>query len=352
MSLAPADDDDGFDAAGVLVDVVALALAPVPVFLGLAEDEDLAEAEEDAEDAEEEAEEDAEEEAEEAEEDAVDAAACVVAGVQVGFVVASTPLLPGPAELVLVLVLARGVEVAVEVPLGSGLGLRLALGLVLGLVLGLAEGLVVLPLLWLPLDDVAGAVVVWVAVLGGLVLICVTGGCVDRDGQTVGVISGASPPGAVLGPVSSPAGDGSGLLPLPSVAAPLEGGVLMLRAEPMASPIVTIAWRAGGTTDRTTPTANTATPTAKAGRSIASRQSLGRCGARGALPCRTPSRPGAPPRAGTARRTRSPRRWTRAVTTPEKASQRPSAPLGRLAWAGRDRILSRIRSRPSAPGST
>jgi uncharacterized low-complexity protein len=41
-----------------------------------------------------------------------------------------------------------------------------------------------------------------------------------------------------------------------------------------------IIWRAGGTTDRTTPTANTVTPMAKAGRSIASRQSLGRCGAR------------------------------------------------------------------------
>ncbi len=155
----------------MLVDVVALALAADPLFLGLAEDEDLAEAEEDAEDAE-----------EEAEEDAVDAAACVGAGVQVGFVVAPTPLLPGPAELVLVLEvgLAGGVEVAVEVPLGSGVGLRLALGLVLGLVEGLELGLVVLPLLWLPLDDVAGAVVVWVAVLGGLVLVCVAGGCVDR----------------------------------------------------------------------------------------------------------------------------------------------------------------------------
>ena len=83
----------GSTAAGVLVDVVALALAADPLFLGLAEDEDLAEAEEDAEDAE-----------EEAEEDAVDAAACVGAGVvQVGFGVAPTPLLPGPAELVLVL---------------------------------------------------------------------------------------------------------------------------------------------------------------------------------------------------------------------------------------------------------
>ena len=366
-SLAPADDEDGFDAAGVLVDVVALALAAAdPLFLGWTEDDDLAEAEEDTE---EETEEDAEEEAEEgAKEDAEDAAACVVAGMQVGFVVAPTPVLPGPAVLVLVLevVVAGGVEVTVEVPLGSGLGLRLTLGLVLGLVEGLELGLVVLPLLWLPLDDAAGAVVVWVAVLGGLVLVCAAAGCVDGGPQGADVV-GAATPGPVAGPVPSPAGDGSGLLPLPSVAAPLEGGVLMLRAEPMASPIVTIAWRAGGTTDRTTPTANTATPMAKAGRSIASRQSLGRCGARRALPCRALSRralprPGAPPPAGTMRRTRSarrrarsprkPRRWTRAVTRPEKAAQTPSTPLGRLAWAGRDRILLRIRSRPSAPGST
>ena len=126
--MAPADDDDGFDAAGVPVeaagvpvDAVALALAADPLFLGLAEDvdDDLADAEEETEeDAEEETEEDAEEAAEEdAEEAAVDAAACVGAGVQVGFVVAPTPLLPGPAELVLVLVLvvglAGGVEVAV-----------------------------------------------------------------------------------------------------------------------------------------------------------------------------------------------------------------------------------------------
>jgi hypothetical protein len=34
------------------------------------------------------------------------------------------------------------------------------------------------------------------------------------------------------------------------------------------------------------------------------------------------------------------------------ASHTPRAPLGRLAGAGRDRILSRMRSSPSVPGST
>ena len=203
-------------------------------------------------------------------------------------------------------------------PLGSGLGLTL--GLVLGLAEGLVLGVVVLPLLWLPLDDVTGAVVVSVAPRGGLVLVCVADGCVDVGGQGVGVC--AATPGAVVGPLPSGAGVGSGLLPLPSVAPwPLEGGVLMLRAEVMAWLISASPWRAGGTADRTTPMANTATPMAKAGRSIASRQSLGRCGGRRSPPRRSPprcarSRPGvpprdrserSPPRAGTARRTRSPR---------------------------------------------
>jgi hypothetical protein len=156
-SLAPPDDDDGFDAAGVLADVVALALTDDdPLLRGLAEDvdDDLAGGEEEG------AEEEAEDDAEEA---AVDAAACVVAGVvQVGFGVAPTPFLPGPAELVLVLWvgLAGGVVVvAVDALLGVTLGLTL--GLVLGLTEGLALGLVVLPLpLWLPLGDVAGVVAV------------------------------------------------------------------------------------------------------------------------------------------------------------------------------------------------
>ena len=115
----------------------------------------------------------------------------------------------------------------------------------------------------------------------------------------------------------------------------------MLKAEPMASPTLINPWRVTGTTARTTPTANTAAPRAKAGRSMASRQSLGRRGSR---------RPGsdcAPPRpAGLLRRRIS------LTATPETPSQTPWIQLGWLACAGRDRILSRIRSRPSAPGST
>ena len=323
----------------MLVDADVLPGAD-PVSLGLAEDVD-----DDVADAEEEAEDDAEDEAEEdADEAAVDAATCVAGGVvQVGSGVG--PGGSGGSGLVLLglgLGLSDGVSVAVEVPLrlGLGLGLELTLELALELAEVLGLGLEVLWMLWLPLDDVAGAVVVSVVVPGELELVWLAVGCVDGDVHEVGVVC-PNTPGAV-GPVPSAAGVGTGLLPLPSVAPGLlEGGVLMLRAEPMALPIVTIAWRAGGTTDRTTPIVNTATPTAKAGRSIASRQSLGRCGARRGSPrpltpprerpawSRPRERPaGSPPRAGTMRRTRSASRRTRPITAPEKASQTPSIPLG------------------------
>jgi hypothetical protein len=132
-----------------------------------------------------------------------------------------------------------------------------------------------------------------------------------------------------VGPVPC-AAEGAGVVLWFSVVGPLEE-LLMLKAEPMASPTCTIAWRAGGTTDRITPTANTAAPTAKAGRSIASRQSLGRCASRPCASRRCASGRCAAGR-GDAGRTLS--RRSRAVTEPAMASQIPSTPLGRLARAG------------------
>jgi hypothetical protein len=128
------------------------------------------------------------------------------------------------------------------------------------------------------------------------------------------------------------------VLAWPSVpGVPLEE-VLPVMADQPDSVTCRIPWRAGGTTDRTTPTANTAAPTAKAGRSMASRQSLGRFGSR---------------RCGAWRSgTRKPRRRISLTVTPEMPSQTPRIHPGWLACAGRDRILSRIRSRPSEPGST
>ncbi len=257
---------------------------------------------------------------------------------QLGLAVGWTLFLADPLELGLAPVLAledfAGL-VGTEPP-GLALGVTLSLGLALALPDALELALAVLPLLVLPLEDVAGAVVVAVVLLGELLVVVVTDECVDGDPQalregcrtTAGLLDGTLP-------VAEPVGE---VVPWPSwVPGPLEEG-LMLKAEPMASPTFINPWRVTGTTDRTTPTANTAAPRAKAGRSMASRQSLGRRGSR---------------RCGAGRcGTRKPKRRINLSATPETPSQTPRIQLGWLACAGRDRILSRIRSRPSEPGST
>jgi hypothetical protein len=153
-----------------------------------------------------------------------------------------------------------------------------------------------------------------------------------RDGcrTTAGLLDGTLPAAGGVGEI----------VPWPSwTPGPLEE--LPVMADQPASVTDSTVWRAGGTTDRTTPTANTAAPTAKAGRSMASRQSLGRRGSRRRGSDCVPPRP-----AGLLRRRIS------LTATPETPSQTPWIQLGWLACAGRDRILSRIRSRPSEPGST
>ena len=264
-----------------------------------------------------------------------DSATCVGPWlVQVGLGLAWVVLfLLAEAEPRLELALADALAV-VGVPPGLALGLTAALGLVLALAEALALALAVLAvlaLLWLPLDDVPGAVVVVVVRGGELVLVSATAGCVDDGAQ--GLREGCAARPALLDGTPPVAEDVGELVPWPPLA-PASLEELLLKAEPMASPTCAIAWRAGGTTARTTPRANTAAPTPNAGRSIASRQSLGRFGCRRCGARRTPSR------------------RTRAVVKPTMAAQTPSSPLGWLAWAGRDRILARIRSRPSAPGST
>jgi hypothetical protein len=280
----------------------------------------------------------------EAEEEAAAAAVCVEVGllVQVRCELAGTgPLVVVGLGLLLGLLVADGVLVLVVLGLLLGLLLDDGVPVVVGLGLLLAPALepAVLSLLWLPLDDVAGAVVVWVALVGELLVVCVADESGEADVQ--GVVPGGCTPGML-----APAGVGTGALLATSVP-PVELAELPVKAWPMALTVSIIAWCAGGTTDSTTPMANTATPTAKAGRSIASRQSVGRFGGRcgTGFVCSSP-------RAGGVCRTRSPRRRQKAATKPEMASQTPSAPAGRLARAGRDRILSRIRSRPSVAGST
>lgn len=164
--VAPPVDDDGFDEADWLAGALVFVLADDgALFLGVA---DLVA---------------------EAAAEAEDAAASVGAGlVQVEFGVGWSVFLPVPPEVRLGLGL--GETVGVGVRLGLLLGLTLALELVLALaeVLALALALVVPPLPWLPLDDVAGAVVFPVVLLAGLVLITVTDECLDGDGQALCVL--------------------------------------------------------------------------------------------------------------------------------------------------------------------
>ncbi|HJZ02462.1 MAG TPA: hypothetical protein VJ305_17190, partial [Streptosporangiaceae bacterium] len=84
--------------------------------------------------------------------------------------------LADPLELGLapVLVLEEVVGVAGAEPPGLALGVTLALGLALALPDAPELALAVLPLLVLPLEDVAGAVVVAVVLLGELLVVDVT----------------------------------------------------------------------------------------------------------------------------------------------------------------------------------
>jgi hypothetical protein len=107
--------------------------------------------------------------------------------VQLGVAVGWTLFLADPLELGLapVLALEDVVGVAVEVPPGLALGVTLTLGLALALVDALAPELAGL-LLWPPLDDVAAAAAVWVTLLGELLLVSATAGCVDV--QVLGLV--------------------------------------------------------------------------------------------------------------------------------------------------------------------
>ncbi len=123
--------------------------------------------------------------------------------VQLGLAVGWTLFLADPLELGLapVLALEDVVGVAGSEPPGLALGVTLPLGLALALPDALELALAVLPLLVLPLEDVAGAVVVAVVLLGELLLVGVTDECVDGDAQalregcrtTAGLLDGTLP---------------------------------------------------------------------------------------------------------------------------------------------------------------
>jgi hypothetical protein len=77
------------------------------------------------------------------------------------------------------------VGVAGAEPPGLALGVSVPLGLALALPDAPVLAFAVPPLLVLPLEDVPGAVVFAIVLLGGLVLVCVVDGCVDGDAQAL-----------------------------------------------------------------------------------------------------------------------------------------------------------------------
>jgi hypothetical protein len=185
----PADDDDELAA------LVAVALGDDDaLFVGVVEADEEAEDEEDA-----------------------DAAGCVAAGlVQVACGLGRPDPVDGTVPLGLLLGLVVGDAVPVVVGLGLLLGLAAAVGVLvvvevgLGLLLAPALELAVLSLLWLPLDDVAGAVVAWLALLGELLVLSVVDELGEDDPQDD--VEGARTPGML-----APPGVGTGALLAPSV---------------------------------------------------------------------------------------------------------------------------------------
>jgi hypothetical protein len=177
---------------------------------------------------------------------------------------------------------ALGDLVTVVVPVG--VALTVAVAVPVGLTLGVSVGLG-------PSVGLAGAVVVAVDGLGdGLVVVGVgdgltfgvalgevlgvAGGVDEHVGAGAGTIPAA--PVLVRFPPAVPEGpaDGGGVDPLDEEVAPLKADTTIL-----PSPL-----RNGGTAASTTPTANTVTPMARAGRSMTSLQFLGRRGACRAWP--------------------------------------------------------------------
>jgi hypothetical protein len=196
-------------------------------------------------------------------------------------------------SVVVGLAFVLGVEVAVPEGVGLGLLLPLELAEALGLVLGLGEALALTlgVLLGLPAGDVAGVLGVPVdpvVLLGELDVDEAGDECTEGDGQADFDALGAT---AGIGVGDSPATEGAAVLgwaPPGRELAGEEPDMAALRVEPNWA----TACRAGGTTARTRPAAKTAAPIAKAGRSIASRQSTGRRGVFRSSPRRSsPRRP-------------------------------------------------------------
>jgi hypothetical protein len=139
--------------------------------------------------------------------------------VQLGLAAGWTLFLADPLGLGLALEDAGGV-LGAEPP-GLALGVSVPLGLALGLLDALELAPAVLPLLVLPLEDVAGAVVVAAVPPGDLLLVAVTDACADGDAQALR--EGCSTtPGLLDGTPAADEDAGEIVLPWPSAV----GGLL------------------------------------------------------------------------------------------------------------------------------
>ncbi|MGH3153036.1 MAG: hypothetical protein ACRDOB_20240 [Streptosporangiaceae bacterium] len=190
--------------------------------------------------------------------------------------------LPQPVEVLVGFALGLGELVAVGLCVGVALGVPVSVGVTLDVTVGLelAVGL-------------AGGVVVAVEGLGDGLLVVGVG-----DGLTFGVALGEAlgvgdGEHDVMGAGTIPAPPVLVRFPAPVPKGPVDGdaeadgdGVLVSSKAAEAAEITT--WRSGGTEASTTPTANTVTPMARAGRSMSSFQFMGRRGAcrRAAEPAR------------------------------------------------------------------
>jgi hypothetical protein len=199
-----------------------------------------------------------------------------------------------------------GAAEALGVGFGGGgtLGLAVGLPVALGLALVLAVELPLALPLPLGVPWLVVAVVPWLVARAAVLACCAAafdepGGDVEHDGLAARL---TRPGGAALrgAPVPNP---------LPAPAELVGPGAELCELKPRSTDW-TIPWRIGGTVASTTPTANSAKPTAKAGRSIASRQSRGRCGAGRTCPgfAGRPAGTAGRPRSACQRRTRAARK--------------------------------------------
>jgi hypothetical protein len=198
-----------------------------------------------------------------------------VAGAEVG---AGAVLLQLAVGVAVVCVLAVGLALGLELCAGGGVAVSVTVTVTGGAVTVVAPLGVAVP----PVVSVAGAVlrVAGGVELLGFVTFCEAGAGVPAaagDDVHVGTAAGCeAPPGTR--PADAPLTDPG---PEPLALDEPDGGFCEVKP---CSTEWNMPARIGGTAASTTPTANTAKPTAKAGRSIASRQSRGRCGAGRACP--------------------------------------------------------------------